>query len=181
MSFSIACVMPIIGDDMIVYRQRYAKMLYNSTIVQSLLIWMTSLLMGGYSAAISLALSCLSVILMWICSLSFSTLVALILPHISSSPMALVSSTWLAVGLFAAPALLGALIGPHFGYLIFQRYLLDVSSEEGLISRCSSRFGQVGRRRWLFKVGLVQGLVLDNGLLEATLSPIHEATQDSTH
>ncbi|CAL5407297.1 unnamed protein product [Camellia sinensis] len=187
----------ILGTYMIVYHQRYASMLYNSVIVQSLLIWMTSLLMGGYSAAISLALSCLSVILMWICSLSFSTLVALILPHISSSPMPLISSPWLAVGLFAAPALLGALIGQHFGYLILQRYLLDVSSRRRrtLSTVVQADLAKLDAERWLFKAGLVQWLVLlimgnyykigssylplvwlvspgfAYGLLEATLSP----------
>ncbi|KAK3017384.1 hypothetical protein RJ639_006319 [Escallonia herrerae] len=45
----------ILGSYMIVYRQRFAKMLYNSVIMQSLLIWATSLLMGGAKTSIAIA------------------------------------------------------------------------------------------------------------------------------
>ena len=147
---------------MIVYRQRFASMLYNSVIMQSLLIWATSLLMGGYSAAISLALSYLSVILMWICSLSLSILVAFILPLISSSPLPFISSPWLVFGLFAAPALLGALTGQHLGYLVLQTYLLNVSSgRRGNLSPViQADLAKLDAERWLFKGGFVQWLVL---------------------
>ncbi|XP_057471267.1 uncharacterized protein LOC130760088 isoform X2 [Actinidia eriantha] len=188
----------ILGTYMIVYRQRFASMLYNSVIMQSLLIWTTSLLMGGYSAAISLALSYLSVILMWICSLSLSILVAFILPLISSSPLPFISSPWLVFGLFAAPALLGALTGQHLGYLVLQTYLLNVSSgRRGNLSPViQADLAKLDAERWLFKGGFVQWLVLlmlgnyykigssylalvwlvspafAFGLLEATLSPV---------
>ncbi|KAH7677402.1 Peptidase M20 protein [Dioscorea alata] len=79
--------------------------------VLALLIWTTSLLMGGSSGAISLGLACLSVVLMWIFSRSLSALVAFILPHISSSPMPYISNPWLIVGLFGAPASFGAFSG----------------------------------------------------------------------
>ncbi|KAK3011593.1 hypothetical protein RJ639_011428, partial [Escallonia herrerae] len=45
----------ILGSYMIVYRQRFAKMLYNSVIMQSLLIWATSLLMGGAKTSLAIA------------------------------------------------------------------------------------------------------------------------------
>ncbi|KAK2997025.1 hypothetical protein RJ639_024803 [Escallonia herrerae] len=45
----------ILGSYMIVYRQRFAKMLYNSVIMQSLLIWATSLLMGGAKTSLAVA------------------------------------------------------------------------------------------------------------------------------
>ncbi|GAY57347.1 hypothetical protein CUMW_178710 [Citrus unshiu] len=54
----------ILGTYMVLYRQGFANMLHNSVIVQSLLIWTASLVMGGYPAAVSLALTCLSAILM---------------------------------------------------------------------------------------------------------------------
>lgn len=147
---------------MIVYRQGFATMLYNSVIMQSLLIWIASLLMGGYSAAISLALSCLSIILMWLCSLSFCLLVAFILPVMSSSPVPFVSSPWLVVGLFVAPALIGALAGQYMGYLILQTYLLAVSSGRrvNLSTFVQSDLAKLDAERWLFKGGLVQWLAL---------------------
>uniref|UniRef100_A0A5B7BT72 Vacuolar membrane protease n=1 Tax=Davidia involucrata TaxID=16924 RepID=A0A5B7BT72_DAVIN len=187
----------ILGTYMIVFRQRFANMLYNSVIMQSLLIWTTSLLMGGYSAAISLVLSCSAIILMWILSLSFSTAVAFVLPLISSSPVPYVSSPWLVIGLFAAPALLGAFTGQHLGYLILQRYLLNVvcKRKPNLSPVTQVDLAKLDAERWLFKAGLVQWLVLliignyykikssylalvwlvspafAYGLLEATLSP----------
>ncbi|KAH7677401.1 Peptidase M20 protein [Dioscorea alata] len=101
----------VLGVYMVVYRQHLATMLHNSVILQALLIWTTSLLMGGSSGAISLGLACLSVVLMWIFSRSLSALVAFILPHISSSPMPYISNPWLIVGLFGAPASFGAFSG----------------------------------------------------------------------
>ena len=94
---------------MVVYRQKFANILHNSVILQSLLIWVTSLAMGGIPVAASLALSCLGVILMWVFALSFSFLVAFLLPSISSSPVPYVSSPWFVVGLFRAPTFLGRL------------------------------------------------------------------------
>lgn len=187
----------ILGMYMIVYRQRFANMLHNSVLMQSLLIWATSLLMGGYPAAISLALSCLSVILMWIFSLSFSVLVAFTLSLVSSSPVPYVGSPWLIVGLFAAPALFGALTGQHLGYVILQIYLSRVSPERRrkLSPVVQADLIKLEAERWLFKAGFVQWLVLlmvgnyykigssylaliwlvspafAYGLLEATLSP----------
>lgn len=147
---------------MIVFRQRFANLLYNSVILQSLMIWTTSLLMGGYSAAISLALSCLSVILTWICSLGLSVLVAFILPLISSTPVPFVSSPWLAFGLFAAPALLGALTGQYLGYQILHSYLMNVSSRRrgNLSVVVQADLAKLDAERWLFKSGLVQWFVL---------------------
>ncbi|XP_059628313.1 uncharacterized protein LOC132271067 isoform X2 [Cornus florida] len=187
----------ILGTYMVVYRQRFANMMNNSVIMQSLLIWTTSLLMGGYSAVISLALSCLTVILMWTCSLTFSALVAFVLPFASSTPVPFVSSPWLVVGLFAAPALLGALAGQHLGYLILKTYLSKVISERmvNLSPVTQANLAKLDAERWLYKAGLVQWLILlmignyfkigssylalvwlvspafSYGLLEATLSP----------
>ncbi|KAF5733748.1 endoplasmic reticulum metallopeptidase 1 isoform X2 [Tripterygium wilfordii] len=187
----------ILGTYMIVYNHRYANMLHNSVILQSLLIWTTSLLMGGYPAAISLALSCLSAILMWICSISFSALVAIILPLITSSPVPYVASPWLVVGLFAAPALLGALTGQHLGYFILQTYLSKAySKRKQLPSAIQAELIKAEAERWLFKAGFLQWFILlilgsyykfgssymalvwlvspafAYGMLEATLTPV---------
>lgn len=147
---------------MITYRQRFANMLYNSVILQSLLIWTTSVLMGGYTATISLVLSYLSLILMWICSITFSSIVAFILPLISSSPMPFVSSPLLAVGLFGAPALLGAFTGQHIGYLILESYLSRtfVIRRRTVPASLQASVAKLDAERWLYKAGLLQWLVL---------------------
>ncbi|XVE75361.1 hypothetical protein DITRI_Ditri12bG0088300 [Diplodiscus trichospermus] len=187
----------ILGQYMVVYRQRFANMLHNSVILQSLLIWTTSLLMGGYTAAVSLVFSCLSIILMWIFSISFSAFVAFILPLISSSPLPYVSAPWLVVGLFAAPAFLGALTGQHLGVLVLQRYLSNVYAKKKQLSPVlRADLIKLETERWLFKAGSLQWLVLliigtyykigssyialvwlappafAYGLLEATLTPV---------
>lgn len=146
---------------MVVYRQRFANMLHSSVIMQALLIWATSLFMGGYPAAVSLALSVLSVILMLIFALGFPIVVAFILPLISSSPVPYVASPWLVLGLFAAPALLGALIGQYLGYLILHRYLSKVYSKRKDLSPVIRAYSiKLEAERWLYKAGSVLWLIL---------------------
>ncbi|XP_065871502.1 uncharacterized protein [Euphorbia lathyris] len=186
----------ILGKYMVTYNQRFADMLHNSVIIQSLLIWTTSLLMGGYPAVFSLGLSCLSAVLTLVFSISFSVLVAFFLPQISPSPVPYVANPWLVVGLFAAPALIGALTGQHFGYIILKMYLSNVySKRKDLSSVIQADLVKLEAERWLFKAGFVQWLILlilghyykigssyialswlvppafTYGLLEATLTP----------
>ncbi|KAK6933372.1 Peptidase M28, partial [Dillenia turbinata] len=125
----------ILGYFMVVYRQHLASMLHYSVILQSALIWTTSLLMGGYAAAISLVLSCLSVILMWILALAFAALVAFILPFISSSPVPYVANPWLTVGLVGAP----------------RTRTLSPSIRDDL--------AKLEAERWLYKSGIIQWLL----------------------
>ncbi|ONI23875.1 hypothetical protein PRUPE_2G213300 [Prunus persica] len=158
---STAVYFDILGTYMVVYRQHFANMLHKSVIAQSLLIWTTSLLMGGYPAAISLALSCFSVILMWIFALSFSVLAAFIIPLISSSPVPYVANPWLVVGLFAAPALLGALTGQYLGYLILHTHLSNVYTKKKQISPViQADLIKSEAERWLYKSGSLQWLIL---------------------
>lgn len=147
---------------MITFRQRLANMLYNSVILQSLMLWSMSVLMGGYSAAISLVLSCLSLVLMWIFSISFSSIVAVILPFISSSPVPFVSNPWLVIGLFGAPALLGAFTGQHIGFCVLESYLARTMSERrrNLSASLQASLAKLDAERWLFKSGFVQWLVI---------------------
>ena len=146
---------------MIVYRQRFARMLHNSVIAQSLLIWTTSLLMGGYPAVVSMLLSCLSVILMWIFALSFSVIVAFIIPLLSSSTVPYVANPWLVVGLFAAPALLGALTGQYLGYLVLHMYLENAfSMRKQLSPAIRADLVKLEAERWLYKAGSIQWLIL---------------------
>ncbi|CAN4125594.1 unnamed protein product [Withania somnifera] len=187
----------ILGTYMVVFSQRFAGMLYDSVILQALLIWTTSLVMGGYAAIVSLALSSLSLMLMWMCAIGFSVLVAFVLPLVSSSPIPFISRPWLVVGLFGAPAVLGAFTGQHVGYLILLNYLTKTFSRRNvhLPSVVQDDLAKLDAERWLFKAGLMQWLVLlivgnfykigssylaltwlaspafAYGLLEATLSP----------
>ncbi|KAL1295251.1 hypothetical protein HN51_056140 [Arachis hypogaea] len=151
----------ILGTYMVVYRQKLANMLHNSVIMQSLLIWTTSLVMGGKPAMASLALSCLSVLLMMFFSLSFVFLVAFILPLICSSPVPYVSSPWLVIGLFGAPAFLGAFTGQHFGYLLLKIYLLNVHSKRRqLPAIIQADIAKLEAERWLYKAGSFVWLIL---------------------
>lgn len=146
---------------MVVYRQKFANILHYSVIMQSLLIWTTSLAMGGIPAAASLALSCLGVLLMWVFALGFSFLVAFLLPLISSSPVPYVSSPWLVVGLFGAPAFLGALTGQHFGYFLLQKYLLNLYSKRRQVPPIlQTDLVKLEAERWLYKAGSFQWLIL---------------------
>uniref|UniRef100_A0A2P2KJY6 Vacuolar membrane protease n=1 Tax=Rhizophora mucronata TaxID=61149 RepID=A0A2P2KJY6_RHIMU len=187
----------ILGTYMIVYKQRFATMIQNSVMLQSSLIWMTSLLMGGSAGVISFGLSCLSAVLMWLFSIGLAVLVAFILPQIAASPVPYVANPLLSIGLFAAPALLGALIGQHLGFVILQRYLSFVySKRKDLAPDFQADLVKLEAERWLFKAGFVQWLFLliigsyyklgssylalvwlvppafAYGLLEATLTPV---------
>uniref|UniRef100_A0A1J3FTR0 Vacuolar membrane protease n=1 Tax=Noccaea caerulescens TaxID=107243 RepID=A0A1J3FTR0_NOCCA len=187
----------ILGKYMIVYRQSFANMLYVSVIMQSILIWVMSLIMGGYPALASLLLSCLSIILSWIFSVAFSVAVAFILPWISSSPVPYASTPLMAVGLFVSPAVLGSITGQHVAFTFLRRKSSNRNSNRMQVSpRLRDDLATLEAERWLFKAGFIQWLVLlaigtyyklgstylalvwlvppafAYGLLEATLTPI---------
>lgn len=195
---SKAIFFDILGSYMIAYPQRLATMLCNSVIMQSLLIWTASLLMGGYHGAVTFGLSCLSILLMWIGSLSLTILVAILIPCISTSPVPYIANPWLVIGLFGAPAMLGALAGQHLGILFIMKYLRDVFSKRvpNLPSETLENVIKLEAERWLFKSGFIQWLILliisnffkagssyvalvwlvtpafAYGLMEATLTPL---------
>ncbi|XP_068652880.1 uncharacterized protein [Aristolochia californica] len=192
----------VLGSYMVVYRQHLARMLQNSVIMQAILIWAMSLLVGGYPAAISLGLSLFSLLLMWIFSLSFSVLVAFVLPHFSS-PAPYASYPWLVVGLFGAPALLGAFSGQHLGYLMLLKYLSGIAAKRAPRQPPSIQADLIRweTERWIFKSGFLQWLIIlivgnfykvgstyvallwlispafAYGLMEATLSPARSPKQ----
>ncbi|CAA7390467.1 unnamed protein product [Spirodela intermedia] len=191
----------VLGMYMVVYSRRFSDLLHNSVIVQSLLIWTASILTGGYPAVGALGLSFLSIILMWIFSITFSVLVAILLPVICSSPVPFIANPWLVVGLFGAPAVLGALTGQWLGFLSLQKYLQHVSSKGTRPSDLLANLVRWESERWLFKAGFLQWLVvliLGNifkagssflalvwlvspafayGLIEATLTPVRSPKQ----
>ncbi|XP_019090563.1 PREDICTED: endoplasmic reticulum metallopeptidase 1-like isoform X2 [Camelina sativa] len=187
----------VLGKYMIVYRQSFATMLYVSVIMQSILIWVLSVFMGGYPAVVSLILSCLSIILSWIFSVAFSVAVAFILPWISSSPVPYASNPWMVVGLFVSPAVLGSISGQHVAFIFLRKKSSNRNSNKLQVSpRLRDNLARLEAERWLFKAGFIQWLVLlaigtyyklgstylalvwlvppafAYGLLEATLSPI---------
>ncbi|XP_021717686.1 endoplasmic reticulum metallopeptidase 1-like isoform X2 [Chenopodium quinoa] len=188
----------ILGNYMVVYGQEFANLLHNSVILQSLLIWFMSLFMGGYPAIVSVALSILSVILMWVVSLSFSIGVAFILSSISWAAVPYIASPWFVIGLFGFPSLLGAFAGQNLGFLLLQKYLSNAypQGKQTLLSSVQVNLARLEAERWLFKSGTMQWLIIlvlahyykvgstyiplawliapafSYGLLEATLTPI---------
>nr|GEV08702.1 endoplasmic reticulum metallopeptidase 1 isoform X1 [Tanacetum cinerariifolium] len=152
----------ILGTYMVTFRQRFANMLYNSVIMQAIMIWVTSVVMGGSPASATLAMSLLSLLLMWICSLGFTIGVAFILPLISSSPVPFISSPWLVGGLFASPAFLGALTGQHIGYILLTKYVLHAFSKrmENLSPIVQANWAKLEAERSLYKSGFLQWLIL---------------------
>ncbi|XP_022684088.1 endoplasmic reticulum metallopeptidase 1 isoform X2 [Setaria italica] len=188
----------ILGKYMVVYPQRLATMFHNSIILQSLLIWGTSLLMGGRPGLVSFGISCLSIILMLIFSICLPIVVAFILPHICPFPVPYVANPWLIIGLFGSPALLGAFIGQHVGFILLKRHLRHVYSrtKPSLTHNTREYVIDLEAERWIFKSGFVQWLIVLTlgtyfkvgssyialiwlvspafayGFLEATLSPV---------
>lgn len=160
MYFLYSCV-NFQGKYMIVYRQSFAKMLYVSVIMQSILIWVMSVIMGGYPAVVSLILSCLSIILSWIFSVAFSVAVAFILPWISSSPVPYASYPWMAVGLFVSPAVLGSISGQHVAFIFLRKKSSNRNANKMQVSpRVRDNLARLEAERWLFKAGFIQWLVL---------------------
>ncbi|XP_051121228.1 uncharacterized protein LOC127244779 isoform X2 [Andrographis paniculata] len=150
------------GEYMITFRQGKADMIYNLAILLSLLLCIALVMIGGYSAATSLALSFLGVILMWICSIGFASIVAFCLPLVvSSSPVPYFSSPWLAAGLFVAPALFGAFVGQHIGYRLLVAYLSRTfSGRKDPYTSLQVGMAELDAERWLFKGGLLQWLLV---------------------
>ena len=147
---------------MVVYPQRLATMFHNSIIFQSLLIWGTSLLMGGRPALMSFGISCLSIILTLICSVFLPVVVAFALPHISPFPVSFVANPWLVIGLFGSPALLGAFTGQHIGFILLKRHIQQVYSrtKPGLTGNMIDYIVSLEAERWIFKSGFVQWLIV---------------------
>ncbi|XP_019198438.1 PREDICTED: endoplasmic reticulum metallopeptidase 1-like [Ipomoea nil] len=155
----------ILGKFMVVYPQSLADMINTSVIALALFVWSSVLKMGGLSSLVSLALSVLSILLMWICSLGLSVLVAYVLPSISASPVPFIASPWLVIGLFAAPALLGAFVGQHVVYLVLHKFLSYTFSETKGFLPLSFRGDEedvavLESEKWMFKAGMLQWLLV---------------------
>lgn len=117
---------------MVVYSRHLARTLNNSVTLGALVIWIISLFLDGLPATVSLGLSFLSILLMWIGSLLLSALVVVLLPCCSASPAPFVAKPWLALGLLGTPAFVGALVGQHVGFLLLLKYLSSVPSKKVL-------------------------------------------------
>ncbi|KAJ1256911.1 hypothetical protein BS78_K268900 [Paspalum vaginatum] len=152
----------ILGKYMVVYPQRLATMFHNSIILQSLLIWGTSLLMGGRPGLVSFGISCLGIILMFIFSICLPVVVAFGLPYICPFPVPYVANPWLIIGLFGSPALLGAFIGQHIGFILLKRHLRRVYSgtKPDITLDMMEDLIDLEAERWIFKSGFVQWLIV---------------------
>ena len=146
---------------MVVYRQNFATMMYVSVIMQSMLIWVMSCLMGGYPALVSVMLSCLSFILAWIFSVAVSVAVAFILPWISSSPVPYASYPLMTIGLFVSPAVLGSISGQHLAFSFLRKKPSNRNSNNMELSpTLRDNLAKLEAERWLFKAGFIQWFVL---------------------
>ncbi|WZZ26480.1 hypothetical protein YC2023_009881 [Brassica napus] len=160
-SSDAAIYFDILGKYMVVYRQNFATMMYVSVIMQSMLIWVMSCLMGGYPALVSVILSCLSFILAWIFSVAFSVAVAFILPWISSSPVPYASYPLMTIGLFVSPAVLGSISGQHLAFSFLRKKPSNRNSNNMELSpTLRDNLAKLEAERWLFKAGFIQWFVL---------------------
>uniref|UniRef100_A0A803P248 Vacuolar membrane protease n=1 Tax=Cannabis sativa TaxID=3483 RepID=A0A803P248_CANSA len=185
----------ILGTYLIVFRQHFSNLLNNSVIMQSLLIWVTSLIVGGYPAAISLALSSLSIILTWIFAVGLAVLVAFALPFyprpntLYCEPMV---GVWAICSTGSCWSIDWSIYWLSYSPKIFVKSIFQEKAALPIIQADVVKFDA---ERWLYKAGSVQWLVLlilgnyykigstylalvwlvppafAYGLLEATLSP----------
>ncbi|WVZ90740.1 hypothetical protein U9M48_037013 [Paspalum notatum var. saurae] len=128
----------------------------------------------------------------------YAVVVAFGLPYICQFPVPYVANPWLIIGLFGSPALLGAFIGQHIGFILLKRHLRRVYSrtKPGITLNMMENLIDLEAERWIFKSGFVQWLVVlilgtyfkvgssyialiwlvspafAYGFLEATLSPV---------
>ncbi|OAE27479.1 hypothetical protein AXG93_3911s1620 [Marchantia polymorpha subsp. ruderalis] len=117
----------------------------------------------GIAALIELGLAILTIILTWTIASVHVFLVAVILPHASPFPIPYITHSWLAVGLFGVPAVMGALIGHSLGRALLKLYIaknLDKGSSTRFSKELSARHVDWHAERWLFKAGLLQWMVV---------------------
>lgn len=138
--------------------QSFANIFYNTILLQAILIWVASLIVGGFQAFTAMLLSILSIVLMWIFSLSLTVPVAFLLPLVCVHPSPYIGSPWLIMGLFGAPAVIGALVGQHLGFLILHKYLCRIASKGAPISTLDVNLQyllKLESERWIFKSGFL--------------------------
>lgn len=169
----------ILGRYFITYSQQFAKQLYGSIILQSLLLLFVSSLQGGWTSVKALFLSMQCLILSWVFSLSISFLAALGLSFLSHAAIPYIAHPWLAAILFGIPALFGALVGHHLGCKLLKAYLFNVrqvrsKSLQKSFKKTDLRLTDLQQsskeidlrmatwdaEKWLFKAGFLQWLGL---------------------
>jgi hypothetical protein len=98
---------------------------------------------------------------MWIFSICLPVVVAFALPYMCPFPIPYVANPWLTIGLFGSPALLGAFIGQHIGFILLKRHLRRVHSKAktGITPSMIENVTDLEAERWIFKSGFVQWLI----------------------
>lgn len=153
------------GRWMVTYSLRTANTLHVSILIQGFILLISSLYLSGLgiAALIELGLAILTIILTWTIASVHVFLVAVILPHASPFPIPYITHSWLAVGLFGVPAVMGALIGHSLGRALLKLYIaknLDKGSSTRFSKELSARHVDWHAERWLFKAGLLQWMVV---------------------
>lgn len=155
----------ILGKYLITYSRQFAKQLNTSFVSQAFLLFLMSLFQGGLASVMALLLSVLALIFTWVLSVSLSVLIGIALPYFNDAAVPYIAHPWLAIGLFGAPALIGALLGHHLGHLLLKRYLLQIQQRRsGNLNQSAEKkhlhLAVWDAERWLFKAGLLQWLTL---------------------
>lgn len=130
-------------------------MLNTSVIMQVLLILSRSIFPAGLTGACSLLLALLTVLLTWALSLASALVMSFLVPHLGSHAVPYIATPWLVLGLFGAPALVGALVGNSVGHSLLVQYLAKAyrGQLKGLAIKWEAE-------RWLYKAGLVQWVLV---------------------
>ena len=116
----------ILGWYMLTYSQDFAKLLHHSIIYQLIVLQVSSIVLSGFPSLVATLLAFLAIYLTWCFAIGFTLLVAIFVPTLSISPVPFLANPWLVIPLYSAPAIMGALVGHHFGHAILVAYLSHI-------------------------------------------------------
>jgi hypothetical protein len=160
------------GKYFITYAQSFAKQLYISVIVQTLLLLLVSLFQGGLTSVKAFLLSVRCIVFSWVCAIVLSCLVGVGLSSLSTATVPYIAHPWLIIGLYGSPALVGSLLGQYLGYRSLKEYLfrnrqkrstqisIMKSTAEAQLTEYEADLilATWDAERWLFKAGIIQWL-----------------------
>ncbi|KAL2653871.1 hypothetical protein R1flu_021999 [Riccia fluitans] len=142
----------VLGRWLVTYPLEAGKRIQVSILIQGLILLISSIYLSGdpIAAFLELGLALLTLVLTWLMAFAQVLLVAMILPYLCSFPIPYITHTWLAVGLFGFPAVVGALVGHAIGRALLIKYM----------ERKGRREAEWHAERWLFKAGMLQWMLV---------------------
>ncbi|XP_024525642.1 endoplasmic reticulum metallopeptidase 1 isoform X1 [Selaginella moellendorffii] len=130
----------VLGQYMVTFTRDFAKLLYSSVLIQSLLLFVGSMIRADQFSLPALLLAAFGVILSWIFSLSSAVAVAALLPRLCTYSVPYLAHPILAVGLFGAPAVFGGVIGHTLGYKLLRSYLVRSMPNSASVTAETEKF-----------------------------------------